>query len=224
MFPTTRWQSILALRDEPSARGELLERLGHTYWRPLYSHARAKGLTHDHAEDAVQAVFVRLLEGDFVAALDPRRGRLRCYLRAAMNHHLADLRARDHAAKRGGNTVVVPLDDTIVAGSQDPSAEFDRTWARALLDRAFERLRDEYASGSRTGPFDAVTLYFRSAGSVGHAELADRFGMSIPQLKAFLHRARCRFRELVRAEVVATVANPRDVDGELRHVESALTS
>jgi hypothetical protein len=37
-----------------------------------------------------------------------------------------------------------------------------------------------------------------------------------------VHRLRSRFRELVRAEVAETVANPMEVDGELGHLGAAL--
>ena len=47
--------------------------------------------------------------------------------------------------------------------------------------------------------------------------------MSLPQLKAFLHRARLRFRALVGEEVLDTVENDSDVDQEMGALLEALT-
>lgn len=37
-------------------------------------------------------------------------------------------------------------------------------------------------------------------------------------MKVAIHRLRTRFRELIRAEVAATVASPEEVGDELRHL------
>ncbi|MFN7975194.1 MAG: hypothetical protein U0166_23055 [Acidobacteriota bacterium] len=50
-----------------------------------------------------------------------------------------------------------------------------------------------------------MTLYFGSGDPPPYADAARRFRMSPPQLKAFLHRARARFRELVEQIVADTV-------------------
>jgi RNA polymerase sigma-70 factor (ECF subfamily) len=41
-------------------------------------------------------------------------------------------------------------------------------------------------------------------------------------LKVAIHRLRRRFRELVRAEVAATLHEPADLDDEMRHLVEAL--
>jgi len=48
-----------------------------------------------------------------------------------------------------------------------------------------------------------------------YAELAPRLGMSVPQLKSFVHRAKGRFRQLLRAEVADTLDAGEDADAEL---------
>ncbi len=42
--------------------------------------------------------------------------------------------------------------------------------------------------------------------------------MSETAVKVAIHRLRVRFRELIRAEVAATVNDPEEVSGELRHL------
>jgi RNA polymerase sigma-70 factor (ECF subfamily) len=74
-FPTTRWTLILSARQSPEMRRAALEELLGRYWKPLYLFARYKGVGIDDAQDAVQGFFAHLLERDFLARLDPERGR-----------------------------------------------------------------------------------------------------------------------------------------------------
>ncbi len=48
--------------------------------------------------------------------------------------------------------------------------------------------------------------------------------MSVTAVKVAIHRLRARFRELIRAEVAATVNDPAEVDGELRHLIATLSA
>ena len=89
------------------------------------------------------------------------------------------------------------------------------------MRRALDRLRAEYASGARAGPLELVENHF-SGDPAPMTELATRFAMSVPQVKSLLHRARGRFRALVRIEVANTVTASDQVADELAAVESAL--
>jgi RNA polymerase sigma-70 factor (ECF subfamily) len=42
-------------------------------------------------------------------------------------------------------------------------------------------------------------------------------------LKVAIHRLRKRYRDLFRQEIAETVANPEDVESELRYLAAALT-
>src|SRR4029450_14102519 len=116
MFPQTRWTLVLAAREGAEARRDALEGLLGAYWRPLYVFARRKGLPPEAAEDAVQGFFLKLLEHDFPARLDPARGRLRSYLLTSLQHHLARLHERASAEKRGGRVRGLRLDGPAVEG------------------------------------------------------------------------------------------------------------
>jgi RNA polymerase sigma-70 factor (ECF subfamily) len=87
---------VLAARDRPEERRRALEELVAPRWKPLYVLARKHGLPAAEAEDAVQSFLARLIEGDLLARLDPGRGRLRAFLRAAFHNHLVNL--HEHAA------------------------------------------------------------------------------------------------------------------------------
>ena len=214
MFPTTHWSALMPLQ-----RRQLFEQLAGSYWRPLYLYARMKGLDHTTAEDVVQGLFTSLLQGDSFARLDRTKGRLRSYLKACLAHHLADRRDHAAAAKRGGDVIQLPLDaaeHVQTPVSANPDVAYDRAWASALVRRAFDRLRAEHGSDRR---WELIELYF--AGDCPAQDvLAMRFDMSIPQIKSLLHRARARFRRLVREEVLATVATPDGLPDELALIET----
>ena len=48
-------------------------------------------------------------------------------------------------------------------------------------------------------------------------------GMSEGALKVAIHRLRKRYRDLFRQEIAETVADPADVESELRFLAAALT-
>src|SRR4029079_1501005 len=135
-FPETRWTRIVAARGQPERRRAVLHELCASRWQPLYVHLRKQGLPPDRAQDVVQGFLVHLLERDFLARLDPGRGRLRAYLKTALAHYLANLYAEESAQKRGGGRAALAFEDVeavIGAAPDDPSAAFDREWALGLF-------------------------------------------------------------------------------------------
>ena len=105
-----------------------------------------------------------------------------------------------------------------------PDVLFDRAWALELFADALNELEREYTSGARRGPFEVVRELFQFGAAPPYAELAVRHDMSVPQLKAFVHRARLRFRELLRQRVADTLTDERDADDELSALLGALAA
>jgi RNA polymerase sigma-70 factor (ECF subfamily) len=209
-FPDTRWTLIVRAKGDASARRAALEELLVVYWKPLYFRARRKGLAVEAAKDAIQGLFVHLLEGDPLARLDPSKGRFRSYLRAALDNWLVNLHEAESAQKRGGGKKTVALEwdvaeSALGAAPADPDAAFDREWALGVIERALESLRAEFDSGKRKGSFDVVLRFFKpGAEPPSYADASKQAGMTTTQLKAFLHRARARFRELLQEQVAQT--------------------
>ena len=219
-FPRTRWTLVASSRESPEARGRALEELLAAYWKPLYAYARRKGLTIEAAKDAVQGFFADLLGRDFLASLDPARGSLRAYLKTSLANYLVNEHEGAVAQKRGGGRTIVSLDVDVaergLGAAAAPDAAFDREWAVNVMERATARLRAEFESGDRKGPFDLVLRFLGFGEPPPYAEAAKSAGMSVVQLKAFLHRARSRFRDLVRDEVADTAGGDADAEiGEL---------
>ena len=225
-FPTTCWSRIVAARDRgtPGA-GEALQELCGAYWYPLYAFIRRRGHGPDEAIDLTQGYFARLLERGTVAAADPLRGRFRTFLLADCTRFLADRRAHDRAAKRGGGVAPLSIDARDAEGrytrepahGRTPERLFERAWAVALLDGVLARLRAEYERSGRGATFDALKGSLAGGpGAESHAELARRLGTTAGAVQVAVHRLRRRYRDLVRAAIAATVADEAEVEDEIR--------
>jgi RNA polymerase sigma-70 factor (ECF subfamily) len=226
-FPTTRWTLVLAARPDGPASRDALEALFSLYWRPVYYYLRRKGLDADRAQDTVQGFFTHLLERGFPRGVDPARGRLRSYLRVATDRYLINEHDKGAAAKRGGRLIQVPIDSEsaerdLAFTAHDPGEAYEREWAVTTIARAVDRLRAEYAGGRRRGEPETILRFFGFETAPTYAEAAAACGMSVGRFKACLHRARARFRELLREEVGAT-ADEAAVDEEIAQLLRVLS-
>ena len=206
-----------------------LARLCELYWYPLYAFVRRQGHRPHDAQDLTQEFFARLLAKGWLAEVQQERGRFRSWLLAAMKHFLANEWDRLKAQKRGGRIAIVSIDEATAEGRyrDEPAEEetadrlFERRWALTLLDRVLAQLREEFASDGKPALFDALkgTL---SGEARPYAEIARELGTSEGAIKTAVHRLRERYRTLIRAEVMQTVATPAEADAELRHLLAAL--
>ena len=225
-LPTTRWSLVArtGAADRATAQralGELCE----AYWEPLHAYAQRVCPVGVDARDLVQAFCVQLLQHGGVAAADPGRGRFRHYLLGAFANFLRNQARAGRADKRGGGMPTVDLDAAADVGDRqlDPEHLFERRWAQALLDRALARLRNEHT----TAPKQALLAQLEPAllgcdDAARSAEVAQALGSSEGAVRVALHRLRQRWRDLVRDEVAQTVADPAEVDDELRALRTAL--
>jgi len=111
VFPVTQWTVVLAAGGTPSPESaRALERLCTTYCYPLYAFVRRSGYSPPDAEDLTQEFFARLLEHNWIARADRRKGRFRSFLLMAMKRFLAKEWDKAKALKRGGDVQVVPLE------------------------------------------------------------------------------------------------------------------
>ena len=228
-FPTTRWTLILEAKSSPEARQRAFEELAKIYWRPLYVYLRSKGLDATAAQDTTQELLVQLMQRDVVAKVDPARGRLRAYLKTAAANHLLHEHEKSSAQKRGAGQRAVPIDEKLAErlpyDTASPDEAFEREWALLVMQRALDGLRAEFDRGERAGPFALVERFFRPGAEAqpSYADAAREHRMSLPQLTAFLHRARVRFRELVKQQVLDTVNDEAEAERELTALVEVLS-
>jgi RNA polymerase sigma-70 factor (ECF subfamily) len=232
-FAKTRWSAVLRAGrgGRSTASRAALAELSAAYWYPLYAYARRRGRDADEARDATQGFFAELLEKNVLASADPARGRFRAFLLAAFEHHAAKQRRFWRALKRGGAANVVALDfaDAEARYRSEPVDErspqklYEASWARALIERAFARLREEYARSERAELFDRLRAQLiEDAPAESYAALGAELGLSEGALKVAIHRLRKRFRAALEREIADTVDDPADVEDELRHLFEAL--
>jgi RNA polymerase sigma-70 factor (ECF subfamily) len=231
-FGTTNWSVILqATAGESAAAREALATLCETYWPPVYAFIRRKGLSATDAEDLTQAYFARFLEKGYLHDFRPEVGRFRTFLRASISHFLANEWDRERALKRGGGRAILSLDarETVEGHLREPAdpitpeVVFEREWAASLLQRCLARLRQEQSEGSGAGRFDKLKPFLTGEGSPSdYAGVAENLGLSESGVRVAVHRLRRRFCAVLREEVARTVADPADVDGEIRWLLSAV--
>jgi RNA polymerase sigma-70 factor (ECF subfamily) len=233
-FHSTRWENVLAARnaDDPLA-GAALAELCRTYWYPLYAFARRKGSTPEQAEDLTQGFFSDGLARDFLRTVDPARGRFRTFLLTAFENYVGKQHARERRVKRGGRVAIVPLDGGGAEARylREPThvetAErlYVRRWALTVLDRALDRLERRMTEQGTASLFDRLKPALLGAeDAVGHARVAEELGMAEGTVKVAAHRMRARLGALIREEVAQTVADPSQIDDEIRDLFSALGS
>jgi RNA polymerase sigma-70 factor (ECF subfamily) len=231
-FPTTAWTVVSRAQSgvDVEAR-EALAFLCAAYWLPLYSFARRLGHASEDALDLTQGYFALLIEKDYLADVRLREGKFRAFLLTSFRHFLSKERDRARALKRGGGHVLLSIDAQEAEGRHadepletlDPEALFERRWALTILERAMARLRYEFAATGRTAEFEQLEPYLTGIEPrAPYQSAADRLGTTEGVIKKMVHRLRHRYGLLLREEIAATVANPEEINAELRHLLATL--
>lgn len=233
-FATTHWSVVLAAGQQASPDASAaLEELCRSYWYPLYAYVRWKAHSPHDAEDLTQEFFARLLSRDFLAGVNPAKGKFRSFLLASLNNFLANEWAKSRTAKRGGGQIPFSLDAESAEGQYQlepssalsPEKLYDRRWAVHLLERAFAALQAEFGSGEKARVFDRLKEFLEDGTDAGdYSAAALVLGMTTNAVAVSVHRLRHRYRELVRVEVLQTVATPEQADEEVRYLLAALTA
>ncbi len=195
-----------------AARSELMIR----YAGAVHHYLLRVSRDPEDAADLTQEFSLRFLRGDFRRA-DPKSGRFRNYVKAALLNLLADSRR-----KRKNQPQPLPGDGEWLADPTSATVEADAAflecWRNEILRRAWDRLA---LHEDRTGqPFFTV-LRFRSENPTLHSpEIAARLSAILQRsvnagwVRQNLLRARDRFVDHVRAEVAHSLGNPSRDDLE----------
>ncbi len=155
-FPTTSWTIVIQTSEENSAKAaEALESLCQQYREPLIKFAQATGLSLHDAEDLVQEFLMKIVRTRLFSKVEEGKGRLRSYLLKSIRNFLKDDWRKKSALKRKGDVPVAPLElarELPSEGSEEK--EFDRAWARSVMDQALEKLKEPYLAKNRGDLFD----------------------------------------------------------------------
>ena len=232
-FATTHWSVVRAAGRPLSPRyQQALGTLCQTYWFPLYAYLRRQGYHTHQAEEYTQAFFARILEKHGLRLADPKRGKFRSFLLAALKHFVGNELDRARAQKRGGGRKVLSLDFENAESQYalepthqlSPEKLFERSWALTVLERTMTRLQAESASTNKQELFDHLKVYLTvKKSSVPYREAAAKLKMTEGAVKVSVHRLRRRYRELLRDEIAQTVTTEDEIDEEIRDLFAALT-
>jgi DNA-directed RNA polymerase specialized sigma24 family protein len=235
-FATTHWSLVLIAQGQSAAAEAALEELCRIYWRPLYAFACRQGYDAEEARDLTQGFFQLLLTRRDFDAARREKGRLRSYLLVSFKHFLGGERRREMTIKRGHGQWLIPLEElhaTDHAGLQDHglvdslSADrlYQRRWASTLIDHVLKRLRNEYCATGNACLFDSLKLLLPDEPDApSRADIAARLGMTDNALRQAFHRFRHRYQMLLREEIGHTVADPGEIEDELRQLIIVLRS
>jgi RNA polymerase sigma factor (sigma-70 family) len=212
-FPQTRHSLVTAARSgDPTARSRAIETIIAAYWKPIYKYVRLRwNLEAEDAADFTQAFFTRLLEKEFLAAYDSRKGRLRTFLRTCADRLFLNQERDAKRLKRGAGSTHLSLDfeeaERELAsapglrppGFQSPEESFDQEWVRSLFTLAVQRL-DIYCQNE--GKMLHFALFKRcdledSVPKPSYAQLADDRGLTVTDVTNYLAFARREFRRCV---------------------------
>jgi RNA polymerase sigma factor (sigma-70 family) len=230
LFPTTLWSDIHL------ARGHLkpaLARLCERYREPLFVYLQRRGLDYHAASDLVQGFFEHLLEREFLARLEPGKGRFRAFLVQSMRNYLSDQQTRAAAQKRGGRAPHMPLTGLIADRacnglrgnhSAAPDKEYERAWAHAVLRNALANLRTEQGEQRKESlPVETLEpLMYCDPDAPSYVELSLRLGVAPCTLRMQAYRLRLRLAFWIREELRQTLANGDEVEDELRYLITVL--
>lgn len=232
-FATTQWTLVLNAGQPCDVLGnKALATLCERYWFPLYAYARRRTADAAAAQDLTQEFFARLLEKGTLGLASPERGRFRSFLLTAMKNFLASAHEKEHAQKRGGTKTLLSLD--FDAGESKfrlepvdeltPERLFEKQWTLKLLELVMQRLEQEHAAAGKSEQFAILRDFLAGPhGERTYAVAAAELGQSEEAVRQSASRLRKRYRELLREEVAQTVADPGDVEDELRGLLQSLS-
>jgi len=231
-FRTTHWTLVLeAAQPNGATAMDAFAQLYLCYWRPLYAYVRRRGLSPADGEDILQDFFARLVSKEALSGVRREGGKFRSFLLQSLNNFLANEWDRAHTQKRGGGQRPLSLDTRDaeahlaleVPEKETPESLYEKRWAFAVLDCASARLRAEYVEEGKAELFEQLRVYLLGdRGGPRYADVAARRGMSEGAVMVAVHRLRQRYGQVLREEIMRTVASPDEVDAELHHLMKVL--
>ncbi len=231
VFVTTRWSVVLAAGLSSSEESEqALSHLCRAYWYPLYAFVRRQGRSPQDAEDLTQSFFAHLLEKKALGGVAKEKGKFRSFLLASLKNFLANDWDRQHAAKRGGKHSIISLDDDSAEDrylrepSHDltPEKQFEQSWALMILETVLQQLRKQYTASGKAHLFQALQEHLIGDDNASYASAAAELGMKEGAVRMVALRMRRHFGYLLRSEIAHTVADPAQLEEELRHLVASM--
>jgi RNA polymerase sigma-70 factor (ECF subfamily) len=234
-FCTTSWTMVLACGDRANSDNAraALSNLYQAYWYPLYAYLRRRGQSEQDAEDIVQSFYAFLQEKHAIRRADRERGKFRTFLLSSLQNFLSHASERARAAKRGGGHEPIFLDALEAkeryrldpADDETPETVFETRWAHALLEQTLAGVRNDFTARGKQRLFEGLQPFLtEEPGETSYKSAADRLGLPLSAIKTSIHRMRRDYRARLREEIGRTVANPEEIDEEMRYLRKVLAA
>jgi RNA polymerase sigma-70 factor (ECF subfamily) len=231
-FASTCWTIVANAADpgSPQVR-QALAQLCQAYWYPLYAFVRWRGYPPEQAEDLTQEFFADLLSRGTLGAADPAKGRFRAFLLRSLENFLANHRVRERRFKRGGGVKHFSIDLCNAEGryrlepAHEATAErlFERSWALTLLDLVLDRLERTMSEQGKGDLFRRLKPTLAGGPeAVSYIEIGAALGMTDGAVRVAAHRLRKGYRTILNEEIARTIADPAEVDEEIKDLFLAL--
>lgn len=237
-FPVTRWSAIVAARSsDGEERARALGVVVEAYWKPIYKYIRIRwSKPNEDAKDLTQEFFSRLIEKNYLGDFDPRKARLRTFLRVCVDHFLANEAKAAKRLKRGGAAQHVSLDFDLAeselqrnteamarfgAGSTAESMDgfLEKEFLRSLFGLSVENLRrfcEDCGKHTQFRLFEIYDLEDGGAKRTSYAELAEKFGIAVTDVTNYLAFARREFRRISLEKLREMTASEEEFQREAR--------
>ena len=219
-FPSTIWSVIAEARDatHPDCRARL-DQLVTRYWKPVYLAIRfGWRKSNEEAKDLAQDFFTALVEQKWLDGFAPERGSFRKYVHGALRHFLLNEQRYRDAARRGGGTAPISLEQASddlhpmidPAGGATPEQVLEQEWARAVLEQALALLVPRLKPAHL-----ACFKDFHLTGGLDYSELSRRHGLPVAEIGQALYAARRAFATAVEEVVRESVTDESECRDEL---------
>lgn len=236
-FPETSlslYQRVLS--DGPAESRAALEEFFQRYWYPMYAFMRARGATHDDASDLVQGfILSELLEREQIKEWNPERGRLRTFLKVALDRFRLKEYRRESAKKRGGPKAEthVSMDFEWAEGRyantaidhDSPDKIFEKEWAEATINQVLSMLASRYSDKDKLKEFQLLCRNLSARAGDGdhvkYSEIAAELGTTENNVKQKMITFRDQFKRAMES-VVAETAAAGEVEDEVAFVSNLM--
>lgn len=221
IFPTTLWSDVRRGGAAGASRAAALDALVRRYQAPAEAYlAAALRLPRERAHELFQEFVAWMLASGWLAKAAPERGRFRAFLKVALRNFASDELRKERATKRGagvtGSLDAEAAPEPIDARTPTPEEALDAAWRAELVQAAFARLEQELTASGRGAQFAVFRDYYLAGGpEPDHRTLAARHGISTADVSNWLQRAKKAYRETLRALVLDTVGDARELGDEL---------
>ena len=233
-LPQTLWSDVARAGDRNAATWpEALDSITCAYRPVLVRHLVCRlRLAPDRDKDLVQTFLCeKILGQNVIRHATPARGRFRSFVLKVFTHFVrSQIREQQALKRRPSSPDAQRLDDLpeIPAADLPPSESFDILWARQVVQRALDLMREECRPPSRQSLWAVMEArvigpIFDDAPPMPYDEFVAKFGLRSPsEASNLLITAKRMFIRSLRKAVRETVVDDGEVEAEIMELKRIL--